>query len=150
MPGANGPARAAVVDASVAVRWVVPEQGSEHAVALLRESFRWLAPRLMLIEVASALRRKVVEGELSTEVALEALDVLMAELGGAIELAADESVMPLALTLALSLEHKLPDCVYLALAERTGADLVTADRQLDRIARDRGIPTTLVPTTEPG
>jgi len=150
MPGANGPARRAVVDASVAVRWVVPEEGSELAAALLQQSFRWLAPRLMLTEVASALRRKVVEGELSTEVALEALDVLMTELGSVIELAADETVMPLALTLALSLEHKLPDCVYLALAERTGADLVTADRQLDRIARNRGIAATLVPTAEPG
>jgi predicted nucleic acid-binding protein len=138
------------VDASVAVRWVVPEEGSELAAALLQQSFRWLAPRLMLTEVASALRRKVVEGELSTEVALEALDVLMTELGSVIELAADETVMPLALTLALSLEHKLPDCVYLALAERTGADLVTADRQLDRIARNRGIAATLVPTAEPG
>jgi predicted nucleic acid-binding protein len=66
--------------------------------------------------------------------------------GGAIELAADETVMPLALTLALSLQHKIPDCVYLALAERSGADLVTADRRLDQIARARGIPTTLVPT----
>jgi predicted nucleic acid-binding protein len=150
MPGANGPARPAVVDASVAVRWVVPEQGSEHAAALLQESFRWIAPRLMLTEVASALRRKVVEGELSTEVALEALDVLVTELGGVIELAADETVMPLALTLALSLQHKLPDCVYLALAERAGAELVTADRRLDRIARDRGIPATLVPATESG
>jgi predicted nucleic acid-binding protein len=138
------------VDASVAVRWVVPEEGSELAAALLQQSFRWLAPRLMLTEVASALRRKVVEGELSTEVALEALDVLMTELGSVIELAADETVMPLALTLALSLEHKLPDCVYLALAERTGADLVTADRQLDCIARNRGIAATLVPTAEPG
>jgi len=101
---------------------------------------------LLLTEVASALRRKVVEGELSTEVALEALDVLMTGPGGAIELAADETVMPLALTLALSLQHKLPDCVYLALAERSGADLVTADGRLDQIARVRGIPTTLVPT----
>ena len=78
------------------------------------------------------------------------MDVLLTELGGAIELAADETVMPLALTLALSLEHKLPDCVYLALAERAGADLVTADRQLDRLARDRGIRATLVPTAESG
>jgi len=150
MPGANGPARPAVVDASVALRWVVPEHGSEHAAALLGQSFRWLAPRLMLTEVASALRRKVVNRELSTEVALEALDVLMTQLGSQIELAADETVMPLALTLALSLEHKLPDCVYLALAERTGADLVTADRQLNRLARDRGIPATLVPSAGPG
>jgi predicted nucleic acid-binding protein len=146
MRGADGPPRAAVVDASVAVRWIVPERGSERAAALLRRSFRWIAPRLLLTEVASALRRKVVEGELSTEVALEALDVLMTGPGGAIELAADETVMPLALTLALSLQHKLPDCVYLALAERSGADLVTADGRLDQIARVRGIPTTLVPT----
>ena len=74
----------------------------------------------------------------------------MTQLGSQIELAADETVMPLALTLALSLEHKLPDCVYLALAERTGADLVTADRQLNRLARDRGIPATLVPSAGPG
>lgn len=147
MRGGDGPPRAAVVDASVVVRWIVPERGSEQAVALLRQSFRWIAPRLLLTEVASALRRKVAEGELSTEVALEALDVLMTGPGGAIELAADEAVMPLALTLALSLQHKLPDCVYLALAERSGADLVTAHRRLDQIARVRGIPTTLVPTT---
>jgi predicted nucleic acid-binding protein len=146
MRGADGPPRVAVVDASVAVRWIVPERGSEQAAALLRHSFRWIAPRLLLTEVASALRRKVVEGELSTEVALEALDVLMTGPGAAIELAADEAVMSLALTLALSLQHKLPDCVYLALAERSGADLVTADRRLDQIARARGISTTLVPT----
>ena len=48
----------AVLDASVAVRWVVPERGSDEAAALLGRSLTWLAPRLLLTEVASALRAK--------------------------------------------------------------------------------------------
>ena len=67
MPGSDGPPRRTVLDASVAVRWIVTEPGTEHATALLRQPIQWLAPRLMLTEVASALRRKVVAGELSTE-----------------------------------------------------------------------------------
>ena len=148
MPGADGSPRAAVVDASVAFRWVITEQGSKHAAALLERPFIWIAPRLMLTEVASALRRKVVAGELSTEVAFEAFDVLMTQTrGGAIRLAAEEEVMPLALMLALSLGHRLPDCVYLAVAEREAADLVTADRRLSEIAQVRGVQSILIPST---
>jgi hypothetical protein len=62
--------------ASVAVRWVVTEPGTEQATALLRQSIQWLASPLMPTEVASALRRKVVARELSTEVAFDALDAL--------------------------------------------------------------------------
>lgn len=146
MPGADGAPRRAVVDASVVVRWVVAEPGTEQAMALLRQSIQWLAPRLMLTELASALRRKVVGGDLSTEVAFDALDAVTGQLGTTIELVTDEQVMPLALSLSLSLAHKVPDCVYLAVAEREGADLVTADRRLGEVARTRGVLTTLLTT----
>lgn len=115
-------------------------------MALLRQSIQWLAPRLMLTELASALRRKVVGGDLSTEVAFDALDAVTGQLGTTIELVTDEQVMPLALSLSLSLAHKVPDCVYLAVAEREGADLVTADRRLGEVARTRGVLTTLLTT----
>lgn len=140
--------RLAVVDASVAVRWVVPERGSEEAAAALERSLRWLAPRLMIVEVASALRRKVMQGELAAEFAYQALDALMDEFDeGAIELSEDEQIVPLALVLAISLQHKLPDCIYLALAEREGAEIITADRRLSDLAHARGVPTTLVHAT---
>ena len=40
--------------------------------------------------------------------------------------------------LATSLDHKVPECLYLALAERYGAGIATADVKLARLARSRG------------
>jgi predicted nucleic acid-binding protein len=140
MPGAEALAALFVLDASVAVRWVVPEQGSHEAAALLEEPLAWIAPRLMLSEAAGALRRKVAGGELALDVAVQALDVLVdATADGAFLLADDEQLVRPALLLAVSLGHKVPDCIYLALAEREGAGLATADARLADLARRRGI-----------
>src|SRR5574341_742650 len=118
MPGAEPTPSVAVLDASVAVRWVVPERGSEEAAELLSRPVLWVAPRLMLTEAASALRRKVAEGELRAEIAVQALNTLVeAVADGTILLTEDEDFVPSALTLALTLLHKLPDCLYLAVAE---------------------------------
>ena len=147
MPGAEVPLTTAVLDASVAVRWVVPEEGSEPAADLLTRPIAWIAPRLMLTEVAAALRRKVVDGGLRAELAGQSLDALVqAAAEGTVRLSDDEEVVSAALLLALTLGHKVPDCLYLALAEREGAGLVTADRRLDELARQRGIACELVPS----
>ena len=42
-----------------------------------------------------------------------------------------------AATLALELRHPLPDCLYLAVAERLGVGLITADRAFARRAAQR-------------
>jgi predicted nucleic acid-binding protein len=147
MPAAEPVLTAAVLDASVAVRWIVPERGSDEAAALLHQSILWVAPRLMLTEAASALRRKVAAGEVRTEVAVHALNALLEAIAdGTVLLADDENFMPSALALALSLGHKLPDCLYLAVAERDGLALATADARLGRLARQRGIRTYVVPS----
>ena len=52
------PASLVVLDASVAVRWVTAEVGSDEAAALLERDLTWIAPRLLVTEVASALRRR--------------------------------------------------------------------------------------------
>jgi predicted nucleic acid-binding protein len=39
--------------------------------------------------------------------------------------------------LALELQHPLPDCLYLAVAERLGVALITADRAFARRAARR-------------
>ena len=136
----------AVLDASVAVRWVVPERGSDEAGALLGRPVGWLAPRLMLTEAAGALRRKAAGDELTTAQAAQALDILVdgAE-GGLIHIAEDETLVASALMLAIDLKHRVPDCVYLALAEREGAALATADGRLASLARTRGIDVWKVP-----
>ncbi|MDQ3439889.1 MAG: type II toxin-antitoxin system VapC family toxin [Planctomycetota bacterium] len=135
-----------VLDASVAVRWVVEEEGSVEAAALLEQELSWITPRLLLTEVASALRRKVVDGALAPGVAGQALDVLLqAVADGVIRLIDDERIIGQALLLAMSLQHKVPDCLYLALAEREGAAIATADDRLSRLARSRAVRVWQVP-----
>lgn len=145
MPPADLPVHV-VLDASVAVRWIVEEVGSAEAAALLEKDIAWIAPRLLLTEVASALRRKVADDALDAAVAAQSLDALLqAVADGIIRLVEDERMVAQALLLALALGHKLPDCVYLALAEREGAAIATADDRLTRLARSRQIEVVTVP-----
>ena len=140
MPGAE-PTQAAVVDASVAVKWVVDEPGSAAVAALLDRPITWHAPRLMIVEVAAAIRRKIASRELDVEVGLAALAALLdAVREGNIRLADDEALAAQALLLSIELAHRVPDCLYLALAEREGCALSTVDRRLARLAAARNVP----------
>ena len=56
-----------VVDASVAIKWFVPEIHADAARRLLREGMTLLAPDLIWAEVANALWRKWREKELVAE-----------------------------------------------------------------------------------
>ena len=130
-----------MVDASVAVKWVVDEPGSAEAASLLDRPIVWHAPRLMVVEVAAAIRRKIAGRELGAESGLGALAALLdAVREGSIRLADDETLAPNALLLSIELAHKVPDCLYLALAEREGCALSTADARLARLARARKVP----------
>ena len=61
------------VDASLAFKWLVEEEDSDKAHAILqswdRQGVRLVALHLMPVEVANALYRRVVRGEISVEVA---------------------------------------------------------------------------------
>ena len=56
-----------VVDASVAVKWLVAEEGSDAADRLLTDGDDLYAPRLMASEVANALWRKARLGEIERD-----------------------------------------------------------------------------------
>lgn len=129
-----------VLDASVAVKWYVPEQHSDEADALLESPDQLLAPELIRIEVTSALVRKARVGHLPPTRVRELL-VLWAKAwtNGTLLLASDEVDLPAATELALDLAHPLQDCVYLALAMRLNAPLITADRRFaERAQRNHG------------
>jgi predicted nucleic acid-binding protein len=145
MPGAEIIPLATVLDASVAVRWLTMEPGTAAAIDLMRRPTRWMAPRLLLTEVAGALHRKITERRLRDVAAAEALDLLLnAVNGGEIRLGEDERFMAAALMLATLTSHKVADCAYVALAEHEGAALATADRRLASLAERRGVATTLL------
>jgi predicted nucleic acid-binding protein len=124
-----------VVDASVAVKWVIPEELSDQAESLRGRADRLLAPDLLLPEAANALWKKLLRREITTSEAAQAIDLLMAS---GLDLRPSGPLLGRALTLAQRLRHPVYDCVYVALAQAEGATLVTADqRLLARIARGR-------------
>ncbi|HEY3889210.1 MAG TPA: type II toxin-antitoxin system VapC family toxin [Caulobacteraceae bacterium] len=111
-----------VVDASVALKWVLDEPGSQAADALLDEEL--VAPALWLVEAANALWRRARRGELTHEEAKERL----VELGNApVTTSPIEDDLVAAADLANALGHPVYDCLYLAAAIREGAYVVTAD-----------------------
>ncbi|MGE5549386.1 MAG: type II toxin-antitoxin system VapC family toxin [Bacteroidota bacterium] len=125
---------AVCVDASLAVKWLVNEEESEPALAILES---WLAggvtliaPTLLLYEVPSVLRRLTAHGKLTPERAWEGFQQLSA-IGIEIE-------TPAALlwrAWGISGRFGLPtiyDAAYVALAEMRGCPLYTCDRRLLR------------------
>jgi predicted nucleic acid-binding protein len=89
----------------------------------------------------------VAAGELTEALAAQGLDFVLGIVArGALRLHRDETVIRSALALSIAHQHKVPDCLYLALAEETGAGLATADLRLTEIARTRQVLTLLVPS----
>lgn len=116
-----------VVDASVAIKWVVDEPGTEEALLLRRH--RLVAPDLLVPECANILWKKVRRGELSDAEAMLAARLLQR---AEVELEPMRGLLEPATKLAIALDHPAYDCLYLALAEALSCALVTADEQLYR------------------
>ena len=115
-----------VVDASVVVKWLIVEEDADVARQLATGGQDLHAPRLMASEVASALWRKARLGEIERRAA----GILLANVPDMpVRWNDDETVAADAVRLALALDHPVYDCVYLALAHRIGAVMVTADRR---------------------
>ena len=126
-----------VVDASLAVKWLVEEEDSEKAHALSNHwadsGVKVAAPYVMLAEVANALHRKVVGGEIELESATGILENLSAH---EIEFHNPPNIHAGALQLADRLDQgAVYDSIYLALAERLDCELWTSDRRFYRAAR---------------
>lgn len=127
-----------VLDASVTVKWFASEPGSAAARSLVHSAEELVAPELTQVEVASALVKKAIGRTLSPKEAHEALTLWFEAIqDGDIVLLPDADYLAAASELALQLAHPLPDCLYLALAERLGVALITADRAFARRAARR-------------
>jgi len=130
-----------VVDASVALKWVIPEVLSDRAARLLDDGDALVAPEMLLVEVANALWRKLTRREITGREADRALE-LLSESG--LDLTPATPLVGRALDLARMLQHPVYDCVYLALAERERATLVSADTRLVALASHRRLRVTAV------
>jgi predicted nucleic acid-binding protein len=128
--------KSAVIDASVAVKWVVGEAHSEAALALLEQEVTLHAPAHWLAEAATVLwAMSARRGTLTRAQAEARLEFLL-------DLAVRETplppLMPEASRLAFALDVTCYDALYLALARREGVPVVTGDRRLLEAARRGG------------
>lgn len=121
-----------MVDASVALKWFLPEPGSATAErilqAFLSDAVTLFAPDLLLIEAASALwRRSVVQKELTNaDVRSIYRDLLTLPLN----YQPSDRMAASAFSLALTHQHSVYDSAYCALAIEMGCEFITADRML--------------------
>ena len=111
-----------VVDASVVVKWFVPEVHAGAARGLLREGFVLFSPDLLRAEVGNVMWKKWRRDELSAETVegiLRDLDVL------ALSIETSEPLMGTAWDVARRYDRSFYDGLYVALAERARCPLVT-------------------------
>jgi predicted nucleic acid-binding protein len=117
---------ALVVDASVAVKWVIEEALRDRALDLLADN-EVIAPDLLLTEVRNALAMRV-RRRLTTVAEARAAEAAFRSIPLLIEPTSE--LLEDAFELALRLAHPIYDCLYLALAVRRDLPLATADRRL--------------------
>jgi predicted nucleic acid-binding protein len=112
-----------VIDASIAVKWVVEESGTVEALTLRRTAML-VAPDLLVVECANILWKKFQRREMSKEETLLAARLLQ---GAEIELVPSRSLLEAASRIAIELDHPAYDCLYLALAIERDCRFVIAD-----------------------
>jgi predicted nucleic acid-binding protein len=118
---------ALVIDASIAIKWVIEEEGTKEALALRSRAL--VAPDLLIAECADILWKKIRRNELSEREAGFAAGILARV---DIDLVATRPYLEAAVSIAVALDHPAYDCIYIALAEAEGLRFITADRSLVR------------------
>lgn len=120
-----------VLDSSVAVKWALPEPGSAKALAFrddfLKQVHDAIAPEVFASEVAHALtkaeRQKIIPvGEAATHL----IDIIDA----GPTLVPFLPLLARAVDISSATRIAVTDCIFVALAEQEGCDLVTADDRL--------------------
>ena len=126
-----------VVDANIAIKWVVNEADSAEAVSLYeswtRRSELLIAPPIFRPEVTNVIHRKVHRGELNLVVAVDAIESLLT----AVSIHEPERLYTNALSIAQATDLSATyDPLYLALAEAERCDFWTVDKRfVNAVAR---------------
>lgn len=123
--------RSVCVDASLAAKWVLPEEHREKALALVaeweRNSVEVIAPPLLPIEVTNAIRKRVFRGEISHEQAKRLLQTFSRF---QVTLYVPDDLYEEALSVAQEFNRPtVYDSHYVALAKLFSCELWTADKR---------------------
>ena len=120
-----------VLDACVGVSALLPEEHSEKSAVLLldyqNQVHELIAPDTFPVEVAHALTRAERKGFIKSPESVRLLGLL----GDLLPQLCDSlPLLTRATEISSATRHGVYDCLYLALSEREGCDLVTSDEKL--------------------
>jgi predicted nucleic acid-binding protein len=116
-----------VVDASVAIKWFIPEIHAIEATHLLHKNLKLLAPDLIFAEVGSILWKKCRLKELTLNIASAILDDFKKL---PFDIYESEVLLDAAWQIATTHQCTIYDSLYVALAQTERSLLVTADSAL--------------------
>lgn len=116
-----------IVDASVAIKWVVDEIDRAAAREFVSDTHELLAPDFLLVEASNILWKKFTRNQIDQSQARRALEELTATFD---EFLPTRELVDQALSLSVVLSHPAYDCMYVAAAEQRDGMLLTADTGL--------------------
>ena len=123
-----------VIDASVAAKWFLPASGEPLAVEALRllagyagGRFRFAVPDLFWAECGNILWKAARQGRWTRSAAEEAILALR---GRSLPTTSSLDLLEDAFSIAATFDRTVYDSLYVALAVRLKADMVTADERL--------------------
>lgn len=122
-----------VVDASVAIKWYLPEDYSEHSECLISSSIELFCPDLLISEVGNILWKRIVRAECSHSKALKILKELQSP---PLYMWSTALFAENALDIACRTKRTFYDSVYIALAIKADCRMVTADLKLYNALKD--------------
>ena len=127
-----------LLDSSVAFKWLVPENDTAKALRL-RDDFRrqiieLLAPDIFPVEVVHALTRAERQGRVTSAQGVQLFRDFLSHLP---QLHSCLPLLPRAYAISSTARIGAYDCLYVALPEREGCELVTADDKLVRNLQGR-------------
>lgn len=119
--------RCFVVDASVIVKCLLPEEDSSYAIDLYADtSYELLAPDFLLLEVTNAVWKKIRYNHIRPENIVALLNEFKKNI--AIQFFPFAEYIDRAFNIAQIIGHNsIYDCLYSALAEEQNCPLITAD-----------------------
>ncbi len=131
-----------VIDASVGVKWFVPEIHSEEAHRLLGDGFRRHVPILFFTELAQTLWKKIrLRRELAEE---DGREICRRLLLMPLEVHPTDHLLETAFGIALDTGRTVYDSLYVATAQAINGKLVTADQRLYNAAQGTSLATSLI------
>jgi predicted nucleic acid-binding protein len=125
-----------VLDASVAAKAFITEPGSDAARALIVSDTWVVAPDFVLAELANVAVKRLRRGDISRAVAEE---MVASSRSAFDETVSAESLTSRAFSLAADCGLSTYDALYVALAEISACELVTADVKLVAAVRRAGL-----------